>query len=123
MFGLNWKRSEAQRPDNQTEQFAFVIVPGNAVHVDGMARLALMNQQPLAIRSSAYGDWLHAAATVRGAVTRRIIEVDAPKAPGTVIAMAGPRSVERKFAGTVSTFQIFRAGVRRHYMLQRVIFA
>lgn len=65
-----------------------------------------MDDQPLAIGAGADRQWLHAATTVRRAIARRIVEVHAPQTPGAVVAMAGPRSVERELGATVMALEI-----------------
>ena len=98
----------AQWPDHEREQLTLVVVTGDPVDVDGKAALAPVHEQPLAVRAGADRDRLHAAAAVGGAVAWRIVEMNTPKAPGTMVAMARAGRIERELAAAVTAFQIRR---------------
>jgi hypothetical protein len=72
--------------------------------MDLVACGAAMHEDPLPVASDRDRDRLHAGTTVRVAVTRHVVvQVKAPEAGWTVVAVSGARCVERYIEAATST--------------------
>jgi hypothetical protein len=81
-----------------------------------------VHDQPFAIGAGAYGDGFHAALTLRGAISGRVVQMHAPEAPGAMVAMARARRIEREFVAAMAAFEIGdgRNAPRGRYRRERV---
>src|ERR1035437_1924680 len=90
---LDREGREAQGSDHERQQFALVVVAGDSIHMHGVASPALVHHEPLAIGTGDDRDRLHAAAAIRRAIARCVVEMNAPEAPGAMVAMPRARCV------------------------------
>lgn len=93
MLQREWRAGEGL--DCQSKQQDRVVVGGRPVEVDDLARQAAMDEDPLAAAANRDGNRLHQRPALPVPVTRDVVvEVAAPQAVWTVIAMAGAGRVK-----------------------------
>ena len=74
--------------------------------MNGVTGAAAVDDLPFAAPIDRDGDRLHATAAKRGAVTRRVIEMHAPQAMRTMVAVLRAGNVEREFKPAVVAFEV-----------------
>lgn len=102
---LQGKRQVCDRPQGEGEQGALVVVARHAVEVEDPAGAAAVDDVPLVAAIDEDRDRLHASAAERGAVARRVVEVDAPEAVRAMIAVARAGGGEGKLRAAVAAAQ------------------
>lgn len=101
-----------QWPDRQAKEQEGVVVGGRPVEVDYLARQAAVDKDPLATPSDCDGERFHGRAAVGVPVSGDIIvEVAAPEAIGTVIAVVGAGGVEGDVDPAVPAAERLAGGV------------
>lgn len=100
------KRGPGYRAHCEGQQGTFIVVTLDAVGVEYLTRVAAVNDQSFPIGANGNGQGFHAALALGGAIFGSVIKMYAPKAPRAVVAMAGPRGVDRKFGTAVTAFEI-----------------
>jgi hypothetical protein len=101
-YSLEWERCLHQRLDRQPQKHERIVVPGGPIEVKLIATGAPVDQDPLPVPAHGDGDRLHRRTALGRPVSRAVvIEVPAPQAVRTVIAVRGAEGVCRDIQPTV----------------------
>lgn len=95
------KRRLGNRPGRQGHQCPAFVVAGDAVALEASACAAAMDDGPLAVMPDPNRDRFHGSAATGGAVTHAVIDMEAPKAPGTVVAVLASVTLRANASATV----------------------
>jgi hypothetical protein len=91
---LEWERWLCQRSCGHSEKQQGVVVTGGAVEVQLLAAGATVNQDPFTVTTDTDGDRLHRGAALGRPIPGVPVEMAAPQAVGTVVAVRRPWRVE-----------------------------